>query len=165
MVTLEDLEGSVQMLCINESYDKYIGMLEPKKAILVIGEVNTGDDAPKIFPQEIMPLADAPRRYTKQVQLRLYTAHLTPQSVESVRELVMGFPGKCPLLLCFKRPTGEMIFLETHERYFVGPSHELQQAVDERFGEDTYYAKVDNTLPERAQRKWERRGDNGGGEE
>jgi hypothetical protein len=54
-----------------------------------------------------------------------------------------------------------MIFLETHERYFVGPSHELQQAVDRRFGEDTYYAKVDNALPERAMRKWERRAENG----
>ena len=164
MVTLEDLEGSVQMLCINESYDKYIAMLEPKKAILVIGEVSTGDEAPKIFPQEIMRLEDAPRRYTKQVQLRLYTAHLRPEAIESVRDLLLGFPGKCPLLLCFKRPTGEMIFLETHERYFVGPSHELQQAVDERFGEDTYYAKVDTALPERSPRKWERRAENGGEE-
>ena len=161
MVTLEDLEGSVQMLCINESYDKYIGMLELKKAILVVGEVNTGDEATKIFPQEIMRLEDAPRRYTKQVQLRLYTAHLTPELIEAARDLVVAHPGKCPLLLCFKRPTGEMIFLETHERYFVGPSHELQQAVDRRFGEDTYYAKVDNALPERAMRKWERRAENG----
>ena len=161
MVTLEDLEGSVQMLCINESYDKYIGMLELKKAILVVGEVNTGDEATKIFPQEIMRLEDAPRRYTKQVQLRLYTAHLTPELIEAARDLVVAHPGKCPLLLCFKRPTGEMIFLETHERYFVGPSHELQQAIDWRFGEDTYYAKVDNALPERPMRKWERRAENG----
>jgi DNA polymerase-3 subunit alpha len=161
MVTLEDLEGSVQVLCINESYDKYAGMLELKKAILVIGEVSTGDEAPKLFPQEIMRLEDAPRRYTRQVQLRLYTAHVTPESLEALRDLVMAHPGKCPLLLCFKRPTGEMIFLETHERYFVGPSHEFQQAVDERFGEDTYYAKVDNSLPERAPRRWERRSENG----
>ena len=50
MVTLEDLEGSVQVLCMNENYEKYRALLVPNKAILVIGEVNTGDDRPKIFP-------------------------------------------------------------------------------------------------------------------
>ena len=61
MVTLEDLQGSVQILCMNENYDNYRELLQPNKAILVVGEVNNGDDKPKIFPQEIMPLEDAPR--------------------------------------------------------------------------------------------------------
>ena len=50
LVTLEDLEGSVQVLCLNENYEKYRELLAPGKAILVIGEVNAGDDKPKIFP-------------------------------------------------------------------------------------------------------------------
>jgi DNA polymerase-3 subunit alpha len=165
MVTLEDLEGSVQILCMNENYDKYRGLLVPNKAILVIGEVNTGDDRPKIFPQEIMPLEDAPRKFTKQVHLRLHTAHLKPEQLESVRELVAAHPGKCPLLLCFMRPGGEVIFMDTNERFSVTPSLKLQQEADARFGEETYYAKVDTTLPERAPRRWERKAESGNGEE
>ena len=165
MVTLEDLEGSVQVLCMNENYDKYRGLLVPNKAILVIGEVNTGDDRPKIFPQEIMPLEDAPRKFTKQVHLRLHTAHLKPEQLESVRELVAAHPGKCPLLLCFMRPGGEVIFMDTNERFGVMPSLKLQQEADARFGEETYYAKVDTTLPERAPRRWERKAESGNGEE
>ena len=42
LVTLEDLEGSVQVLCLNENYDKYRELLAPGKAILVVGEVNDG---------------------------------------------------------------------------------------------------------------------------
>jgi len=61
------------------------------------------------------------------------------------------------LFLCFVRPTGEVIFVETHERFFVAPSTEFQQAADEMFGEETYYAKADTAPPERAPRKWERR--------
>src|SRR5579862_1210838 len=83
MVTLEDLEGSVQILCMNENYDKYHDLLTVNKAILVIGEVNTGDERPKIFPQEIMMLEDAPRKYTKQVHLRLNMAHLQPEQLDS----------------------------------------------------------------------------------
>jgi len=161
LVTLEDLEGSVQVLCVNENYDKYRELLQPGKAILVIGEVNSGDDKPKLFPQEILPLEDAPRRYTRQVHLRLNLAHLTLAQLESVRQLVAAHPGKCPLFLCCARPTGERIFIEAHERFWVGPSRQLQAAVDELLGRDAYYAKVDASLPERAPRRWERRESNG----
>jgi DNA polymerase-3 subunit alpha len=165
MVTLEDLEGSVQVLCMNENYEKYRGLLTPNRAILVIGEVNTGDDRPKIFPQEIMPLEDAPKRFTKQVHLRLHTAHVKPEQLESVRELVAAHPGKCPLLLCFMRPGGEVVFVDTNERFSVAPSLQLQQEADAQFGEDTYYAKVDTSPPERAPRRWERKNGFSGGEE
>jgi len=165
MVTLEDLEGSVQVLCMNENYDKNRELLILGKAILVVGEVNVGDERPKIFPQDIMPLEDAPRRFTKQVHLRLHTSHLNPGHLESIQQLISTYPGKCPLFLCFMRPTGEVIFIETHEKFFVMPSQKLQQAADELFGEETYYVKVDNTPPERAPRKWERRADYASAEE
>jgi DNA polymerase-3 subunit alpha len=164
MVTLEDLEGSVQILCMNENYDKYRELFVENKAILVIGEVNTGEDRPKIFPQEIVPLEDAPKKYTKQVHLRLQTAHLKPEDMAAAFELVAAHPGKCPLLLCFMRPAGGTVFMDTNERFGVAPSLKLQQDVDARFGEDTYYAKVDTSLPERAKRSWEKKnGSNGGG--
>src|SRR4029077_2506590 len=44
IITLEDLGGSVQVLCMNENYDKYRELLVLNKAILVIGEVNTSED-------------------------------------------------------------------------------------------------------------------------
>ena len=51
LVTLEDLEGSVQVLCLNENYDKYRELLVPGKAILVIGEVNArGRQAEDLSP-------------------------------------------------------------------------------------------------------------------
>jgi DNA polymerase-3 subunit alpha len=165
MVTLEDLEGTVQILCMNENYDKYRGLLTLNKAILVVGEVNTGDDKPKIFPQEMMVLEDAPRKFTKQVHFRLHTGRMEPDKMQSVLDLAIAHPGKCPLFLCFKRPTGEIIFIETHEKYSVAPSLQLEQAADERFGDQTYYAKVDTSLPERTPRRWEKRNGSDNGDE
>jgi DNA polymerase-3 subunit alpha len=159
MVTLEDLEGSVQLLVMND-YDKFRPLLEANKAILVIGEVSTGEDKPKIFPQEILPLTDAPKKYTKQVHLRLHSAHLKPDDMIKVQELVAAYPGKCPLLLCFMRPGGGTVFMDTNERFSVAPSLELERAANKLFGEETYYAKVDTSLPEKARRSWEKK--NGG---
>jgi DNA polymerase-3 subunit alpha len=156
LVTLEDLEGTVQVLCINENYDNYRQLLVQGNAIFVIGELNVGDERPKIFPQEILKLDEAPQRFTKQVHLRLNTAHLTPQRLEEIRALTDQYPGKCPLFLCF-RSAREVIFMETHEKFFVTPSRQLQQTVDHLLGEETYYAKVDPSIPERAPRRWERK--------
>ncbi|MGD0251873.1 MAG: hypothetical protein ABSC01_04165, partial [Verrucomicrobiota bacterium] len=157
--------GSVQVLCMNENYDRYRELLVPNKAILVVGEVNNGDEKPKIFPQEILPLEDAPKRFTKQVHLRLHTAHLKPEQLESVHELVAAHAGKCPLLLSFMRPGGGVIFMDTNERFSVTPSIELEQAANKLFGEETYYAKVDTSPPERQPRRWERKNGNNGSRE
>jgi DNA polymerase-3 subunit alpha len=159
MVTLEDLEGSVQLLVMNE-HEKFRPLLEANKAILVIGEVSTGEDKPKIFPQEIMPLMDAPKKYTKQVHLRLHTAHLQPEDLAKVQELVVAHAGKCPLLMCFMRPGGGTVFVDTNERFSVAPSLELEHAANKIFGEETYYAKVDTSLPEKARRSWEKKTNN-----
>jgi len=147
----------VQVLCMNENYDNYRELLVQGSPIFVIGEVNTGDERPKIFPQEIINLDDVPRRFTKQVHLRLNTAHVAPEALESIHQLIATYPGKCPLFLCFVRPTGGIVFLETHARFFVLPCRQLQQAADKLFGKDTYYIKVDSSLPERTPRRWERK--------
>ncbi len=161
MVTLEDLEGSVQLLVMND-YDKFRPLLEVNQAILVVGEVSTGEDKPKIFPQEIMPLADAAKKFTRQVHLRLNTAHLKPEDLERVRELAAAHAGKCPLFLCFARPEGATVFVSTHERFGVTPSLELEHAANKQFGEKTYYARVDASLPEKQRRVWEKKYDGNG---
>ncbi|MEY2407627.1 MAG: polymerase subunit alpha [Verrucomicrobiota bacterium] len=164
MVTLEDLEGTMSMLVMNENHDKYRELLAPTRALLVVGEVNNDEDKPKIFPQEIMPLEEAPRKFTKQVHLRLNAAHLTPENLAAARSLCQANPGKVPVFLCLRRVGGEILFIESHENFCVTPSALLQRSVDELFGEETYYAKVDTTLPPRQRKTWERR-ENGNGTE
>jgi len=164
MVTLEDLEGTFSMLLFNENYDKFRELLVPQKALLVVGEVNNEEDKPKLFPTEIMPLEDAPRKFTKQVHLRLYPAHVDAAKLEATRALVEAHRGKCPLFLCFRYPDAPPLFIETHERYGVTPSVAFQRAVDELLGEETYYAKVDTTPPERQRRAWERKSESNGDE-
>ncbi|MCU0788727.1 MAG: DNA polymerase III subunit alpha, partial [Verrucomicrobia bacterium] len=160
IVTLEDLKGAMSLLCLNENYDKYQELLTTGTAVVVVGEVSNDDDRPKIFPQEIYRLEEAPRRFTEQVHLRLFTAHLTSEKLEAVRDLVAAHRGRCPLFLCLRLPGGEAVFIEAHQNFTVTPSLELQKAADEMFGEDTYYVKVDHTLPER-QKRWGRRNGNG----
>jgi DNA polymerase III subunit alpha len=161
LVTLEDLEGSVQILFVNENYEKFKPLLVPNKAVLVLAEVNVSEDKPKLFPQEILPLEDAPKRYTKQVHLRLPMETLTESTLEKAHGLATAFKGRVPLFLCLRWASGQSVFIEAHERFGVSPGLELQEAVTEAFGEDAYYVAVDTAPPERAPRRWERREGNG----
>ena len=165
MITLEDLHGSAQVLVMNENYDKFRQLLELNKAIMVVGEVNTGEDRPKIFPQEIFPLDDAPKKFTKRVTFHLHTAHLKPESMDTVRDLVAAHPGRCELMLCFRYPTGQYVFIAPNERYTVTPSRDLQAAIIQNFGDDAYHVKVDTSLPEKQNRWGKKANFNGGGDD
>ena len=165
MVTVEDLTGAVTLLAMNESYDKFRELFVPNTALLVVGEVSTGEDKPKLFPTEILRLEDAPRRLTKQVQLQLDHAQLGRETLESVRNILEAHAGRVPFYLHVRVPSGASVFIEPNDRYTVAPSVELERALEDVCGPQSLMVSADRSLPERAPRKWERRsegGDDGG---
>jgi DNA polymerase-3 subunit alpha len=159
MVTLEDLTGTVQLLAMNENYEKYRELFTLNHALLVTAEVSTGEDKPKLFPQEIMRLDEAPRKLTKQVRLRLNTATLDRAKLETARAVIEAHKGSVPLFLALKLPGGETAFLEPNNHFAVAPSNDLEAALTDAFGPGTYQPIADRSLPERALRKWERKAD------
>lgn len=163
MVTLEDLTGTVQLLAMNESYDKFRELLVPGQAVLVTGEVSTGEDRPKLFPSEILRLDEAPKKFTKQVFLRLRSDQMDRAKLEQLRLLAEAHPGRVPVFLQLGLPGGEQAYVEPSDQYFVTPSTELEAAVAALCGPDAFQARADRSLPERSPRKWERRGAGGSG--
>ena len=163
MVTLEDLTGTVQLLALNESYDRFRDLFVPNAPLLVTGEVQGGEDKPKVFPTDVLPLDEAPKRLSRQVQLRVPAARLDRSGLESIRDLAAAHPGRTPWFLCVQMPRGETVFIEPNDRYHVTPSREFEAAVTHLFGPDAFSVSGDKTLPERPARRWERRGGNGSG--
>ena len=152
IATLEDLTGTAQVLAFDDVGDRCRSILRPNAAVMVLGETSNEEGSAKLFVWDALPLEEAPARFTKQVQFRIYPACSRPEILESIRNLVAAHPGRCPLYLCFLRPGGETVVLETHERFNVKPSLALQQAVEQLLGENGYYAKVDTNPPERPNR-------------
>ncbi len=155
ILTLEDLQGSAQLLCMNEAYDKYRELFVAGNRVFVVGEVGASDDRPKIFPMEILPLEQVPARWTLQVHLRFRITQHAASQVAAARDVVREHSGTCPLYLCFQRPDGGVAFVEANDRYRVRPSLEFHQKIDALLGTGAYYAKANLELPERAKRRWE----------
>jgi DNA polymerase-3 subunit alpha len=154
MLTLEDLKGSVQLLCVNEAYEDHRELFTTGRAVFVVGEVRSDKDRPRLFPRELMPLEEVPRRFTRQVHIRLRLEQTDRDKLEEVRQLTTAHAGSCPLFLCFVRQDGGVAFVETSERFHVTPSLEFAREVERLVGRGAYYAKPDPTLPERRRRRW-----------
>ena len=162
IATIEDLSGSFQVLCMNENYDKYQSLLEANQTVLVIGEANNNEDIPKIFPQEVVALEDAPAKYTKQVHVRLNSSKVEPAKMDEVFGLTTSHPGRCPLYFCFKQEDGRLVFVESGEKHYVKPSERLRDEVNDLLGQaGSYYAKVDTSLPDPPKRRWQKKESNG----
>jgi DNA polymerase-3 subunit alpha len=159
--TVEDLHGQFVVVCVNDVYERFRAQLVPNQAIMLVGEINNAEDKPKLFPIEILPLSEAPLRYTLQVEFRLHTAHLAPDCLETVAQLVEAHRGNCPLVLCFVHPDGQAVYVQTHAKWSVRAGPDLQKAVDQQFGSGTYRAHVDTRLPARPTRRAPRRNGNG----
>ncbi|MBP8260575.1 MAG: DNA polymerase III subunit alpha [Verrucomicrobia bacterium] len=161
LVTIEDLAGSVPVLCINENYDSFRPLLQSGRFVLVTGEVNLSEDKPKVFPISIIPLEEAPRQLTLQVHIRLDAAQATGDRLRRLRDIADAHRGSCPLFLGLRRSGGGWTYIETHSQFSVVPSLELQQAIETELGPGSYYAKADLAMPARTPRAWERKGNGG----
>jgi hypothetical protein len=129
------------------------------KAIFVQGSVNKRDEKLKIYADEIVPLGDVLRRFTKQVHLRLQVLKTPPEQLEQVRDIVANHPGRVPLVFCFMLPGGEIVFADTHEAFNVEPSDALVKELGDLLGREAVYLKPDTSMPkpENGRERWQRR--------
>jgi DNA polymerase-3 subunit alpha len=152
ILLLEDLEGSVETVVWPETYAKFSPCLRPDAAIFVCGAVNLREEKPKIVADELIPLKDVPRKFTKEIHIRLAVATAQDEVLRNVRDIFTRHKGQCPVYFCFRYPSGEMVFMQTHENFAVTPSMELVRELENVLGEDTVWLKVDTSTsrPKRA---------------
>lgn len=143
VLTLEDLDGSVEVVVFPETYSKYAANLRADAAIFVCGMVNLREDKPKIVAEQIIPLQEVPQRFTKAMHIRLPAATTQEALLSRVHDLLRAHKGNCPVLFCFIYPDGRLVFLEAHERFSVVPSERLVRELEALLGEDAVWLKVD----------------------
>jgi DNA polymerase-3 subunit alpha len=143
IMTLEDLDGSVEILVFPDSYARYASSLKTDAAILVCGRTNLRDDKPKIAAEQIYPLDDVPNKFTKAVHIRLSAGTTEDSALTRLHEVLGTHHGNVPVLLCFIYPDGKLVFLEAHGRFSVAPTQQFVRDVEDILGEDSVWLKVD----------------------
>jgi len=167
ILTLEDLDGTVEVLVFPEAHARSAPYLSQDAAVFVCGTVNRREDPPKIVAEQILPLEDVPKKFTKAVHIRLPTTRAGEEGLlEKIQETLRAHQGCCPVIFCFMYPDGKLVFLEASEQLAVTPSESFVRDIESIAGEDTVWLKVDTEKLAAAtqattRRPWERRNGNG----
>ncbi len=94
VVTLEDLEGSLEVLFFSNTYNQYALSLTEDRIVTIRGRVDRRDDAPLRFTALEMSLPDIATGASGPFVITIPIAQCTPPIVDRMKEIFRSHPGK-----------------------------------------------------------------------
>jgi DNA polymerase-3 subunit alpha len=138
-VTIEDLQGQVEVIVFPEVYKDYGAALETEQPVLVRGVVDWDEDSVKIIADRIVPLAEAATRLTPQVHISLPTLGLTRDLLGQLRAILERSRGSSAVYLHLLFPDAREVVILPDERFQVVPSEDLVQDIEALFGQEVVH--------------------------
>lgn len=133
---LQDLNGSCEVVVFPELYKNSTALMQKDATIFIKGKVNARDDIPKVLAEEIVPLTEVQKRFTRSVSIDLHTAGLDPTLLKEIQKTLMRHKGTTPVFLSFQDPQGKRAVLHSGEDVRVEASDELFEALEKLVGEN-----------------------------
>ncbi len=135
-LTLQDLSGSCEVVVFPELYRTAAALIQKDMAIFIRGKVNSRDDVPKVIAEEIVPLEEAKKRFTRLLSIDLHTAGLDADMLQRLKEILNRHKGRVPVYLSFRDPAGKVAVIQPGEEFRVETTDELFQAIESLLGEN-----------------------------
>ncbi len=123
IATVEDLEGSIEVLFFPQTYSTVSTMLAEDSIITVKGRLNRRDDIPTIYASE-MTLPDVSQATDGPVQLTLAANRCTAPLVEKLKAILTDHPGSSEVRLRLTSP-GRSTTMRLEDSFRVEPSTAL----------------------------------------
>ena len=102
---LEDLKGKVEVVFFPDAFSAVQEILKralvEAEAVIVAGEVEFGEEAPKVLVKGIQWAAEAHRDRVQQVVIELCPSEVTPDQLRELKKQLIQCRGKCPVRIEF----------------------------------------------------------------
>jgi DNA polymerase-3 subunit alpha len=135
-VTLEDLDGSMEVTVFAKVYKAAAELLVADAAVVVAGRANLHEGSVKILADEVFPIAEARERLVRAVHLRLRTPGLSRATLEEAGRLARRHRGKVPLFVHVVIPGHSETVLLAGGSWLVRPSPELVAGLEGLLGKE-----------------------------
>jgi len=135
-LTLQDLSGSCEIVVFPDLYKANPTLLRRDATIFIRGKINSRDDIPKVIAEEIVPLDEVKKRFTRLISIDLHTAGLDPDLLQKLKDILASHRGKVPVYLSFRDPSGKTAVIQPGDTYRVETTDELFQAIESLLGEN-----------------------------
>lgn len=94
-VTIEDLQGSVEIIVFSSVYTKVYDLLIDDNPILVQGKLQKDENSIKILADTVIPMDKAEEVWTASIHFNLDLTRTDKALLEKLNDLLKGHPGSC----------------------------------------------------------------------
>ncbi|MBM7788564.1 DNA polymerase III subunit alpha [Tenggerimyces flavus] len=120
IVTLEDLEGGIDVMFFPSTYQLYALQLAEDAVVVVKGRLDKRDDQPQLIAMELS-VPDITEQQTGPVKIGLPRERCTPPVVDRLKEIFGTHPGMTQVHLHLRSETKTLV-LRLEDRWRVTPS-------------------------------------------
>ncbi len=136
-LSLQDLNGACETVVFPTVFKAAGALLQKDALVFVKGKVDARDDVAKLLADEIIPLEEVPKRYTRMIAINLKTAGLGSETLREVRRILMAHKGGTPVYLTLQDPQGRMTVLDSGADLKVAVSDILFDELEHLLGENS----------------------------
>lgn len=139
-LTLESLNGTVEVLAFADVFSKYNEYIQLDKPVFVHGKVScrTGDEG-KIIAEEICPLEGYMDKNSKKVHIRIPGHSATDDLLIEIRDLVQKYPGDGSLIIHLKFSDDHIRAIRSELK--VSPRKKFVAALVKRLGDENVWVE------------------------
>jgi len=98
-LTLEDDEGSVEVIVFPELYKNSVHVLRKDMLLLVKGTIDKDEKGVRVRAREVLNLEDAGKVSLKRMDISIDDSPGSRENLRSIKDLVSQYPGDCQLFL------------------------------------------------------------------
>jgi DNA polymerase-3 subunit alpha len=136
VLSLEDLEGIVEVLVFPETYRELRDVLATQAPVLLIGRVDSDETSTKVIAEEICLMENVRERLAKSVHIQVQMDRMTADDIADLRRTLARHAGEKKGYLHLVRDGEYEAVVALPEGFGIAPSLDLARELKGRFGYD-----------------------------
>jgi len=137
IVTLEDLNGSIEVILWPETFAITESILTDDDPILVKGSVDSDGNQPKVIAKEVCLLSQAKEHWKGKVHIHFRTPGLEKDTLVAIKKILETHKGNNEIFLEFLFPDNKVRKLSVDDDLKIQPCDEIIQEIEAVLGEDS----------------------------
>jgi DNA polymerase-3 subunit alpha len=135
MFDLEDMEGMIRCILWPSDFVNYGHLVADGAIVALRGSIDRrpGSDEANLIVNEIFPLSELAQRFTRGVRVRLDEQQHGERAMDSLHEILRGYPGTCEVELALVLADGAKLLLKCNSPK-IQLSVELRTRLDDLLG-------------------------------
>ena len=139
IVTLEDADGSVEVVIFPSTYPNVAANLIEGAVVIVVGRLSIREDQPTIVAGDIKKIEEA---YKTVKAINVDLSGTSEICLDKLRSKLALYPGKTPVYLRLDTQSYKSVQILVGEDLFVTPSEILMNEIKALVGEDKFSMSV-----------------------